>query len=252
MSGHNKWSTIKHRKGAADAKRSKVFTKIIKELTVAARLGGEDPGSNPRLRSAIALAKSNNMPNDNIKRAIQKGIGGGKDENWENIIYEGYGPHNVAVIVDCLTDNRNRTISAIRFAFNKTGGNLGAANSVMYMFDREGQIEVEKSAIDEETLTDYILEAGADDIDSEDDQFYLITATPSNLNDVHSYLESKSIEVSTSGVKLVPQNKIEIDDLEQAKQVLKFIETLEDNDDVQNVFSNFDISESVLNQLNEG
>ncbi|MCP4298139.1 MAG: YebC/PmpR family DNA-binding transcriptional regulator [Proteobacteria bacterium] len=250
MSGHNKWSTIKHRKGAADAKRSKIFTKVIKELTIAARLGGDDPGSNPRLRSAIALAKSSNMPNDNIKRAIQKGVGGGKGENWENIIYEGYGPHNVAVIVDCLTDNRNRTISSIRFAFNKTGGNLGSSNSVMYMFDREGQIEIEKSVIDEEALTDFILEAGADDLDGEDEDFYLITTSPANLNEVHSFLEDKSIEISRSSVKLMPQNRIEIDDVAQAKQVINFIETLEDDDDVQNVYSNFDISESVLEQLN--
>jgi len=252
MSGHSKWSTIKHRKGAADAKRSKIFTKVIKELTIAARIGGEDPGSNPRLRTAIALAKSSNMPNDNVKRAIKKGIGGGKGENWENIVYEGYGPHNVAVIVDCLTDNKNRTISNIRFAFNKNGGNIGSSNSVMYMFDREGQIEVQKSSIDEEALTDHILEAGADDINSDDEEFYLITTVPNSLNEVHSYLEEKSIEVSTSGVKLVPQNRIEIDDLEKAKQVIKFIEALEDDEDVQDVFSNFDISETVLNQLNEG
>lgn len=249
MSGHNKWSTIKHRKGAADAKRSKIFTKVIKELTIAARLGGEDPGSNPRLRSAIALAKSSNMPNDNVKRAIQKGIGGGKGENWENIIYEGYGPHNVAVIVDCLTDNRNRTISSIRFAFGKTGGNLGSSNSVMYMFDRQGQIEINKSVIDEESLTDHILEAGAEDIDAEGDDIYLITTAPGDLNDVHSYLEEKSIEISMSAVKLIPQNRVEIEDVAKAKQVINFIETLEDDDDVQNVYSNFDISESVLKQL---
>ena len=251
MSGHNKWSTIKHKKGAADAKRSKVFTKVIKEISVAARLGGGDPDANPRLRSAIALAKASNMPNDNVKKAIQKGVGGDKGEDWQTIVYEGYGPHNVAVIVECLTDNKNRTISSIRFIFNKNNGNLGASNSVMYMFDRVGLIEVDKSEADEETLTDYIIEAGADDIDSEDEEIFTITTAPGDLHAVHDFLEDKKLTVKTSSVDLLPQNRIEIDSLEDAQQVIRFIDALEDDDDVQKVYSNFDISDSVMAELEQ-
>ncbi len=249
MSGHNKWSSIKHKKGAADAKRSKVFTKVIKEITVAARLGGEDQNSNPRLRSAISLAKSVNMPNDNVQKAIKKGVGGGKGENFESIVYEGYGPNNVAVIVDCLTDNKNRTISSVRSIFSKNNGNIGSSNSVMYMFDRKGIIEVEKAAIDEDTLTEYVLDAGAEDIDVSDDQLYLIETVPTDLGDVHKYLEEQSVAIKTSSINLIPQNKIEIDEVSKASQVIKFIEALEDDDDVQNVYSNFDITDSVLQQL---
>ncbi len=251
MSGHSKWSTIKHKKGAADAKRSKVFTKVIKEITVAARLGGDDADSNPRLRSAISLAKSVNMPNDNIAKAIKKGVGGDKGENWETIIYEGYGPHNVAVIVECLTDNKNRTISSVRQTFGKNNGNIGASNSVMYMFDRKGLIEVDKTKIDEDTLTEYILDAGAEDIDTSDDEVYVIETTPNNLGDVHQFLEEKSVEIKTSSINLIPQNKIEIDDVGNAQQVIRFIDALEDDDDVQKVFSNFDISDAVLAELNK-
>lgn len=250
MSGHNKWSSIKHKKGAADAKRSKTFTKVIKEITVAARLGGEDPGANPRLRAAINLAKSVNMPNDNISKAIKKGIGGDKGENWETIIYEGYGPHNTAVIVECLTDNRNRTISSVRAAFSKNNGNIGATNSVMYQFDRKGIIEIDKAVVDEDTLTEYALEAGADDIDSSDDEVYIIETDPSELMAVQDYLEEKKLDIKRSASDLVPQNKIEITDTNDAKQVIKFIETLEDDDDVQKVYTNFDISDEVLQELN--
>ncbi len=219
MSGHSKWSTIKHKKGAADAKRSKVFTKVIKEITVAARMGGDDPGSNPRLRSAISLAKSVNMPNDNVKKAIKKGAGGDKGEAWESITYEGYAPNNVAVIVECLTDNKNRTIASVRGIFSNNNANIGASNSVAYMFDRKGLIEVEKSQIDEDTLTEYILDAGAEDIDSSDEDVYLIETTPAELESVHKFLEDKSLEVKTAAVDLVPQNKVEIDDFSKAKQV---------------------------------
>jgi len=249
MSGHSKWSTIKHKKGAADAKRSKVFTKVIKEITVAARMGGGDPDANPRLRSAIALAKSSNMPNDNVKKAIQKGEGGGKGEDWQTIVYEGYGPHNVAVIVECLTDNKNRTISSIRFIFNKKNGNLGASNSVMYMFDRVGIIEVDKKEADEETLTDYIIEAGADDIDSENESTFVITTPSGDLHSVHDFLEKKKINILTSSLDLIPQNRIEIDNAEHAQQVIAFIDALEDDDDVQRVYSNFDISDAVMAEL---
>lgn len=249
MSGHNKWSSIKHRKGAADAKRSKTFTKVIREITVAAKTGGEDPNANPRLRSAITLAKSVNMPNDNINKAIQKGVGGGKGENWENISYEGYGPHNVAVIVECLTDNKNRTISSVRGIFSKNNGNIGSTNSVMYMFDRKGMIEVEKETIDEDGLTEHAIEAGAEDIDTSDDKVFVIETAPGELGDVHRFLEEKGVEIASSKIDLIPQNRLEIDDVDKANQVIRFIDALEDDDDVQNVYSNFDITEEVMQQL---
>ena len=249
MSGHNKWSSIKHKKGAADAKRSKVFTKVIKEITVAAKMGGEDPNANPRLRAAIGLAKSVNMPNDNITKAIKKGIGGDKSENWENITYEGYGPNNVAVIVECLTDNKNRTISSVRGIFSKNNGNIGATNSVMYMFDRLGIAEVSKSTIDEDTLMEYVLESGAEDIDAADEEMYIVTTNPSELSAIVKALEEHSVAVNRSSIDLIPKNKIIIEDLRKADQVIKFIEMLEDDDDVQHVYSNFDISDEVLQQL---
>lgn len=249
MSGHNKWSSIKHRKGAQDAKRSKIFTKIIKEITVAARMGGGDPESNPRLRTAMITARGANMPKDNVLKAIKKGEGGDKSEQWENLTYEGYGPHNVAVIVECLTDNRNRTISSVRSKFTKNNGNIGASNSVMYMFDRLGMIEVEKSVIDEDALMELALDAGAEDIETEDDDVYTVKTSVSDFSGVCQVLEEKEIAVKSSNVSLVPQNRIEIDDVTKAQQVIKFIEALEDDDDVQNVFSNFDISEDVLAQL---
>jgi YebC/PmpR family DNA-binding regulatory protein len=251
MSGHNKWSSIKHRKGAADAKRSKVFTKVIKEITVAARMGGDDPDANPRLRSAIALAKSVNMPNDNVSKAIKKGVGGGKGENWETIVYEGYGPHNVAVIVECLTDNKNRTISSVRSIFTRNNGNIGASNSVMYMFDRKGIIEVEKGGIDEELLTEHVLESGADDLDDSQEDVFQIETAPTSLGDVHIYLEENSVPIKTSSLDLIPQNRIEISDVNKAQQVIKFIDALEDDDDVQKVYSNFDISDEVLESLSQ-
>ena len=249
MSGHNKWSSIKHKKGAADAKRSKVFTKVIKEITVAAKMGGEDPNANPRLRAAIGLAKSVNMPNDSITKAIKKGIGGDKSENWENITYEGYGPNNVAVIVECLTDNKNRTISSVRGIFSKNNGNIGATNSVMYMFDRLGIAEVSKSTIDEDTLMEYVLESGAEDIDAADEEMYIVTTNPSELSAIVKALEEHSVAVNRSSIDLIPKNKIIIEDLRKADQVIKFIEMLEDDDDVQHVYSNFDISDEVLQQL---
>lgn len=250
MSGHNKWSSIKHRKGAADAKRSKIFSKVIREITVSAKLGGEDPDANPRLRSAISLAKSVNMPNENIAKAIKKGSGGEKSENWENITYEGYGPNNVAVIVECLTDNKNRTISSIRGIFSKNNGSIGETNSVMYMFERKGLVQVPKSEIDEDTLTEHAINAGAEDIDSSDEDIYLIETTPKELGEVHRYFEENGVDVKTASISLIPANKIEIDDVSKATQVIKFIEALEDDDDVQNVFTNFDISENVLQELN--
>lgn len=251
MSGHSKWSTIKHRKGAQDAKRSKIFTKIIKELTVAARMGGEDPSSNPRLRAAIATAKAANMPNDNLKRAIAKGAGGVKGEEYESILYEGYGPGNVAVIVECLTDNRNRTVSNIRTAFNKNGGSMGSANSVMYNFNRLGVIEVAKSTIGEDQLMEAAIEAGAQEIDSEEQENYSIQTAMADLHAVQTGLEEKGIVVSKSSLVYLPQNKAEITDPDQAKGVIKLLEALEDDDDVQYVYSNADFSDEALAGLDD-
>ncbi|MCG8337997.1 MAG: YebC/PmpR family DNA-binding transcriptional regulator, partial [Proteobacteria bacterium] len=174
-----------------------------------------------------------------------------KSESWETIVYEGYGPHNVAVIVECLTDNKNRTISSVRAAFSKNNGNIGATNSVMYMFDRKGLIEVEKSTIDEDSLTEHILEGGAEDIDTSGDDVYLVETDPSELGNVHRYLEENGVDVKTSSIDLIPQNKIEITEVNKAQQVIKFIDALEDDDDVQKVFSNFDISDAVLAELNQ-
>lgn len=250
MSGHSKWSTIKHKKGAADAKRSKIFTKVTKEIIVAAKMGGGDPSSNPRLRGAMTQARSVNMPTDKVKNAIKKGTGeSGDGNNYENILYEGYGPHNTAVIVECLTDNRNRTISSIRFTFNKNNGNIGSSNSVMYMFDHVGMIEVEKSQADEDTITEHVLEAGAEDIDTEQEEIYVIRTGSTDLHSVHTYLEEQGLEVKTAQLTYLPQNTVELKDLTQAKQVLKFIDALEDDDDVQNVYTNFDVAEDVLTQL---
>lgn len=249
MSGHSKWSTIKHKKGAADAKRGKIFTKLIREITTAARLGGEDPGSNPRLRAAITVGKQNNMPADNIKRAIAKGAGNDKDSNYDEIIYEGYGPNQVAVIVECLTDNKNRTVASIRSRFNKGGGSMGSSNSVMYAFDRKGIIEVGKASIDEDSLTEHILEGGAEDIDSSGPDNYQITTEAADLHQVQSYLEEQGVEIVSSNLAYLPQNLLEITDLAEAQQVMNFLDSMEDDDDVQRIHSNFDMTDEIAEQL---
>lgn len=246
MSGHSKWSTIKHRKAAQDAKKGKVFTKLIKEITIAARLGGGDIEANPRLRTAVAAAKGQSMPKDNIDRAIKKGTGELDGENYEEIIYEGYGPHNVALIVEALTDNRNRTISTVRHAFNKTGGNLGSSNSVQYMFDRKGVIIIPLDSIDEDTLTEKALEAGAEDLVVEEGNDYEIHTNPSDLEDVRSALEDAGITIDSANVGWVPQNKVDIEDPGKAAQVMKLIDILEDDDDVQNVFSNVNFTDAAM------
>ncbi len=249
MSGHNKWSTIKHKKGAADAKRSKIFTKIIREITVATKLGGADLDANPRLRLAVNNAKSANMPADNIKRAIEKGLGDDKS-NWENITYEGYGPHNIAVIVECLTDNRNRTVSSVRTLFNKNNGNLGSSNSVLYMFDRKGQLYFEETNLNEDEITELALEAGAEDVIPQGDNAFTITTDPADLNSVSDFFTAKEIPFNME-YALIPQTPLEINDTTQAEQILKFIDILEDDDDVQNVFTNLQLSDEVTKQLEE-
>ena len=249
MSGHSKWSTIKHKKSAQDAKRGKIFTKLIKELTIAARLGGSDSDSNPRLRTAIANAKNQSMPKDNIERAIKKGAGELDSLVYEEIIYEGYGPHNVAIIVEVMTDNRNRSIAFVRSSFRKYNGNLGSANSVQYMFDRLGSITVEKSKIDEDKLTEFVIESGAEDINTDNPELFQVIRATCDFDYVRSFLEDREVPMVDAGLMWNPQTRIVIDDSKKAEQVIKLIDILEEDDDVQSVHSNFDISENVLAEL---
>ena len=248
MSGHSKWANIKHKKGAADAKRGKVFTRLIKEITVAAGMGGGDPDGNPRLRSAIATARSENMPKDNITRAIKKGTGEIEGEIYDEILYEGYGPGGVAVLVECMTDNRNRTVADIRHYFSKSGGNLGESGCVAYMFDKRGMILVDKSTINEEKLMDLALEAGADDVVEEDDQFQVVTA-PDDFDEVREALEKGGVTFIEASITMVPQTIIDVTEEKPAKALLRLLDSIEGHDDVQNVHANFDIDDDLMEQL---
>jgi len=248
MSGHSKWSTIKRKKGAIDSKRGKIFTKIIKEITLAARLGGGDPEGNSRLRQAVLAAKNENMPRDNIDRAIKKGtgeIGGGV--NYEEITYEGYGPGGIAVLVEIMTDNKNRTVAEIRHIFSKHGGNLGENGCVSWMFDKKGSIVFEKSSIAEDELIELALEAGAEDIREEGDEIEVIT-DPSMFENVRDALEEKGLKYVQANLGMIPQTTVKLDE-GKALQMLKMIDKLEDNDDVQNVYANFDIEEEIVEKL---
>ncbi len=247
MSGHSKWSTIKHKKGAADAKRGKLFTKLIREITTAARLGGGDLTGNPRLRKAVDEAKGNNMPGDNIDRAIKKGTGELEGVVYEEISYEGYGPDGVAVLVEVMTDNRNRTVSEIRHIFSKFNGNLGANGCVAWMFDQKGQILVPKEAADEDTLMEVALEAGAEDY-SDDDEVWTVHTGPDNLDSVKAALIASEISVQHAEVTRIPQTTKALEG-KTAETMLKLMNALEDQDDVQNVYSNFDIDDELLEQL---
>ncbi len=248
MSGHSKWSTIKRKKGANDAKRGKIFTRLIKEITVAARSGGGDPEGNPRLRTAIAAAKSENMPKDNITRAIKKGTGEIAGEVYDEILYEGYGPGGVAVLVECLTDNRNRTVADVRHYFSKNNGNLGESGCVNWMFEKKGLILVDKEGVSEEELMDMALEAGADDVVEEESEFQIFT-TVDDFEDVRGALEEKGVGFIDASISMIPQNTVEVTEEKTAKSLLKLMESLEDHDDVQNVFSNFDIDDALMEQL---
>jgi len=245
MSGHSKWATTKHKKAATDAKRGKVFTKIGKEITVAARLGGGDPDGNPRLRTAVAKAKSVSLPAENIKRAIQKGTGELPGVSYEEITYEGYGPGGVAVIVESMTDNRNRTVSEIRNIFSKAGGNMGEAGCVSWMFHKKGYIVVSRTKADEDTLMTLALDAGAEDMQVEDDSF-VVTTTQGDFEKVKKALEDASVSLDMAEITMIPQTYVKLDGKE-AQQMLRLVETLEDNDDVQNVYANFDIPEEIMN-----
>jgi YebC/PmpR family DNA-binding regulatory protein len=247
MSGHNKWSTIKHKKGAADAKRGKLFSKIIKEITVAARMGGGDVDGNARLRSALASAKAANMPKDNIDRAIKKGTGELEGYNLEEVTYEGYGPGGVAVLVNCMTDNKNRAVADIRHLFSKYNGNLGETGCVNWMFNKKGFASVDKSAVDEETLYDVALEAGADDVTDTGDSYEILIA-PEDIESLRTALEEKKIPYTQLEVQMVPQTNVTLTG-KQAQQALKLLDALEELDDVQSISSNFDISDEEMAQL---
>ena len=247
MSGHSKWATIKHKKGAADAKRGKIFTKLIKEITVAARIGGGDPDSNPRLRTAILAAKAENMPADNIKRAVQKGTGELPGSVYEEGVYEAYGPGGVAMMVEVATDNKNRTTSEIRHAFSKHGGTFGA--SVAWMFSKRGYVIVEKDKAGEDTLLELVTEAGADDMKDDGGNWEILSA-PENFHNVVEKLKAADITPSAAEVSMVPQNYVKLSG-KPAEQMLRLMEELEDHEDVQHVYANFDIEEAEMHALTQ-
>jgi YebC/PmpR family DNA-binding regulatory protein len=246
MSGHSKWATIKHKKGALDAKRGKIFTRLIKEITIAAKSGG-DPEKNPRLRTAVQAAKAENMPADNIKRAIQRGTGELPGVSYEEITFEGYGPGGVALLVEVSTDNRNRTVSEIRHAFSKNGGNLGEAGSVAWMFHKKGDIIIPKSAAQEDKLMDLVLEAGAEDLKDDGDNWEILT-DPSSYETVLEAVKQAGITPEVAEVAMVPQNYTKLEG-HQANTMIRLLEALEEHDDVQHVYSNFDIDQKQLEEV---
>jgi YebC/PmpR family DNA-binding regulatory protein len=244
MSGHSKWSTIKRKKGAADAKRGKIFTKLIREISTAARLGGGEIDSNPRLRLVVDKAKAANMPKDNIARAIQKGLGGGEGEAFEECVYEGYGPAGVAILVEVLTDNKNRTVGEVRHLLTKYGGNLGASGCVAYLFEKKGLISFERTGIDPDALMEAALDAGADDVIENDDSLEVV-ATPGDFEAVKQALESTSFTAVRAEISTEPSSTVELKG-KDAQTMLSLAEALEDLDDVQNVYANFDIPEDEM------
>ncbi|HMF91352.1 MAG TPA: YebC/PmpR family DNA-binding transcriptional regulator [Candidatus Angelobacter sp.] len=247
MSGHSKWATIKHKKGALDAKRGKIFTRLIKEITMAAKSGGGDAESNPRLRTAVAAAKAENMPADNIKRAIQRGTGELPGATYEEIQFEGYGPGGVALLVNVTTDNRNRTVSEIRHVFTKGGGNLGEAGSVAWMFHKKGQIVVSKTAAKEDDLMNIVLENGGEDMNDDGENWELLTP-PNAYESVLDAVKKANIQVAHSEIGMVPQNYIKLEG-PAASQMIRLLEAIEDHDDVQNVYSNFDVDQKQLEEV---
>jgi YebC/PmpR family DNA-binding regulatory protein len=247
MSGHSKWSTIKHKKAAKDAKRGKLFSKLIKEITVAAKMGGGDINANPRLRTAVNTAKAGSVPNDNIDRAIKKGTGDIEGAQYEEIQYEGYGPGGAAILVSVMTDNRNRTVSELRHMFTKFGGSLGESGCVAYMFQKRGILTVQKGVIDEELLMEVALEAGADDIEEIDGQFQISTA-PEAFDTVKEALDAADVATDSAGVTMAPSNTVDLTGA-SAEKTLKLLDELEDHDDVQDVASNLDISPEELERL---
>jgi len=247
MSGHSKWASIKHKKAVVDARRGKTFTKLIRELTSAARMGGGDPDANPRLRTAVTAAKNANMPSDTIQRAIKKGTGELPGEVYEEVSYEGYGAGGVAILVDVLTDNKNRTVAEIRHLFSKHGGSLGESGCVAWMFGRKGLMTLSSSQIDEDTLLEIVLEAGGDDVKIEADSYEIVTA-PEAFEDVRSALDQKGLTLDVAEVTMLPQNTVPVEG-KQAEQVLRLMEALDDQDDVRKAHANSDISEDVMAAL---
>jgi len=247
MSGHSKWSTIKRKKAAVDAKRSKIWTKLIKEIQVAARMGGGDPGGNPRLRLALDRGRAANMTKDTIDRAIKKGTGEGGAEAFEDVIYEGYGPGGVAIIVECTTNNRNRTVGEVRHLFDKFGGNMGTTGSVGWMFHKRGVINVLKDQADEERIMELALDAGAEDV-RDDDEVWTIDTDPTAFMQVKDALESAAVAVENAEIDNVPETRVSLDD-DRAETVLKLVNLLEELDDVQNVYANYDIPDEILERV---
>lgn len=248
MSGHSKWSTIKRKKGAMDAKRGKIFSKLAKEITVAARLGGPDPAGNPRLRAAIQAAKMENMPKENIQRAISKATGESGGAHLDELILEGYGPEGVALMVESLTDNKNRTIADVRHLFTKYGGSLGEPGCVAWMFDKKGVIVFDKAAVQEDALLEAALECGAEDLQVTESQFEVLT-DPTSLVEVKEALEAKGFKAALAELQLRPKTTVAISEEERARKIMKLVESLEDHDDVNNVFANFDIPDRILEAL---
>ncbi len=250
MAGHSKWANIKHKKAREDAKRGKIFSKLAKEITVAAKLGGGDPDGNPRLRRAIETARSFNMPKDNIERAIKKGTGEGGGADYEQITYEGYGPGGVAVLVEVLTDNRNRTVGEIRHAFSKNKGNLGENGCVAWLFESKAYFTVPKAAAEEEQLLEVALEAGAEDV-RDGGEVWEVLADPDAYDDVRAGLEAAGLELESSEVTMLPKNTVKLQGAD-AERMLRLMEMLEDNDDVQNVYANFDIDDAEMERIAGG
>ncbi len=246
MSGHSKWSSIKHKKAKEDAKKGKVFTRIIKEITIATRLGGKDPMSNPRLRLAIDKAKSNNMPSDNIERAIKKGAGELPGVTYEEFTYEAYGPGGAAILIEVVTDNKNRTVSELRHLLSKYGGNLAETGSVSWMFEKKGFITIPRSAVDEDALLEIVLEAGGEDMKAEGDVYEIITE-PEQFQEFLDKLKSKNLSLESSEISMMPTSQIPLEG-KKAQQLLNLIDKIEDHDDVQNIHSNFDIDENELEE----
>jgi YebC/PmpR family DNA-binding regulatory protein len=246
MSGHSKWATIKHKKGALDAKRGKIFTRLIKEITMAAKQGG-DIEKNPRLRTAVAAAKAENMPADNIKRAIQRGTGELEGASYEEITFEGFGPGGVAILVEVTTDNRNRTVSEIRHAFGKNGGNMGAAGSVAHMFSKKGDIVIPKTAAKEDDLMNIVLEAGGEDLRDDGDNWEILT-DPHAYEGVLEAVKKAGINPEVAEIGMIPQNYVKLEG-QQASTMLRLLEALEDQDDVQHVYSNFDFDQAQLEEV---
>ncbi|MDH3556355.1 MAG: YebC/PmpR family DNA-binding transcriptional regulator [Deltaproteobacteria bacterium] len=248
MSGHSKWHSIRHKKGATDVKRGKIFSRINKELMVAARMGGGDPSANPRLRQAIASAKAENMPKDNIERAIKKGTGELEGVNYEEHVYEGYAPGGVALLIEVMTDNKNRAAADIRYVFNKRGGSLGEAGCVAWMFDKKGLIVFEQELVDEDKILEVALEAGADDVITTEDQYEVHTELAS-FESVKQAFDDQELQYTMAEITMMPQNTVQVDDEAQAAQVLQLMDAIEDADDVQKVYANFDIPDEILQRI---